>query len=163
MREEDDDAANRSNLSDGTRDTDEGDNVSEQGWALVDENRSASSPASPSSSGHHGNRRKHHTSRTPNKKQRLHDDDSIQIISENGPGASRQNATPTKRATNNLSQHNVSLDDSLVTADEMHPLYDDVSYFLLSLAPALRRLPPRKQSLAKINIQTMLHEVEFDN
>ncbi|KAI3364641.1 hypothetical protein L3Q82_011424, partial [Scortum barcoo] len=38
---------------------------------------------------------------------------------------------------------------------------DDVTLFLLSLAPALRRLPAEKQSWVRIKIQQFLHEAEF--
>ncbi|XP_030609361.1 uncharacterized protein LOC115797015 [Archocentrus centrarchus] len=38
---------------------------------------------------------------------------------------------------------------------------DDTTHFLLSLAPAMRRLPPPKQSWIRIKIQELLHEAEF--
>lgn len=38
---------------------------------------------------------------------------------------------------------------------------DDISLFLMSLAPAMRRLPVDKQPWLKIRTQEMLHEVEF--
>ncbi|XP_068198962.1 uncharacterized protein [Antennarius striatus] len=38
---------------------------------------------------------------------------------------------------------------------------DDVSLFLLSLAPALRRLAPEKQSWVRTKIQQLLHEAQF--
>lgn len=38
---------------------------------------------------------------------------------------------------------------------------DDVTLFLLSLAPAMRRLCPEKQSLLRTKIQLLLHEAEF--
>ncbi|XP_032399729.1 uncharacterized protein LOC116706807 [Etheostoma spectabile] len=38
---------------------------------------------------------------------------------------------------------------------------DDVTLFLLSLAPAMRRLPPQKQSWVRTKMQHFLHEAEF--
>ncbi|XP_073349423.1 uncharacterized protein [Pagrus major] len=38
---------------------------------------------------------------------------------------------------------------------------DDVTLFLLSLAPAMRRLPAEKQSWVRTKIQQLLHEAEF--
>nr|XP_019969371.1 PREDICTED: uncharacterized protein LOC109648014 [Paralichthys olivaceus] len=38
---------------------------------------------------------------------------------------------------------------------------DDVTFFLLSLAPALRRLSAEKQSLVRTKFQQLLHEAEF--
>ncbi|XP_029966163.1 uncharacterized protein LOC115401922 [Salarias fasciatus] len=38
---------------------------------------------------------------------------------------------------------------------------DDVTLFLLSLAPAMRRLEPEKQSLLRTRMQQLLHEAEF--
>ncbi len=38
---------------------------------------------------------------------------------------------------------------------------DDVTLFLLSLAPAMRRLPAAKQSWLRTKIQQLLHEAEF--
>lgn len=38
---------------------------------------------------------------------------------------------------------------------------DDVTLFLLSLAPAMRRLPAEKQSWVRTKIQQFLHEAEF--
>lgn len=38
---------------------------------------------------------------------------------------------------------------------------DDMTLFLLSLAPALRRLPVQKQSWIKTKIQQLVHEAEF--
>ncbi|XP_035516848.1 uncharacterized protein LOC118327550 [Morone saxatilis] len=38
---------------------------------------------------------------------------------------------------------------------------DDVTLFLLSLAPAMRRLPAQKQSLVRTKIQQLLHQAEF--
>ncbi|ROL42984.1 Transcription factor Adf-1 [Anabarilius grahami] len=38
---------------------------------------------------------------------------------------------------------------------------DETYHFLMSLAPAMRRLPPEKQSWLKIKILEMFHEVEF--
>lgn len=38
---------------------------------------------------------------------------------------------------------------------------DDVTLFLLSLAPALRRLPVQKQSWVRTKIQQLVHEAEF--
>ncbi|KAG7462286.1 MADF DNA bdg domain containing [Solea senegalensis] len=38
---------------------------------------------------------------------------------------------------------------------------DDVTLFLLSLAPAMRRLCPEKQSLLRTRIQQLLHEAQF--
>lgn len=40
-------------------------------------------------------------------------------------------------------------------------LRDDVTLFLLSLAPAMRRLCPEKQSWVRTKIQQLLHEAEF--
>ncbi|XP_071485708.1 uncharacterized protein [Diadema antillarum] len=39
--------------------------------------------------------------------------------------------------------------------------FDEVMHFLVSLAPAMRRLPPHQQSLARIKIQSVLHDLEF--
>uniref|UniRef100_A0A4W6EMK1 MADF domain-containing protein n=1 Tax=Lates calcarifer TaxID=8187 RepID=A0A4W6EMK1_LATCA len=39
---------------------------------------------------------------------------------------------------------------------------DDVTLFLLSLAPAMRRLSAEKQSLVRTKIQQLLHEAEFE-
>ena len=38
---------------------------------------------------------------------------------------------------------------------------DHITYFLRSLEPALRALPTYKQSLAKIKMQTIIHEMTF--
>lgn len=38
---------------------------------------------------------------------------------------------------------------------------DDVTFFLLSLAPAMRRLSSEKQSWIRTRIQQLLHEAEF--
>ncbi|XP_040919707.1 uncharacterized protein LOC121199261 [Toxotes jaculatrix] len=38
---------------------------------------------------------------------------------------------------------------------------DDVTFFLLSLAPAMRRLSAEKQSMVRTKIQQLLHEAEF--
>lgn len=38
---------------------------------------------------------------------------------------------------------------------------DDVTLFLLSLAPAIRRLPAEKQSWVRIKMQQFVHEAEF--
>lgn len=38
---------------------------------------------------------------------------------------------------------------------------DDVTLFLLSLAPALRRLPVQKQSWVRTKMQQLVHEAEF--
>ena len=38
---------------------------------------------------------------------------------------------------------------------------DDITLFLLSLAPALRRLPIEKQSWVKMKMQELCHEAEF--
>ena len=38
---------------------------------------------------------------------------------------------------------------------------DDVTFFLLSLAPAMRRLSAEKQSLVRTKFQQLLHEAEF--
>ncbi|CAJ1050812.1 uncharacterized protein LOC115797015 [Xyrichtys novacula] len=38
---------------------------------------------------------------------------------------------------------------------------DEVTLFLLSLAPAMRRLPPERQSWLKFKMQGLVHEAEF--
>lgn len=38
---------------------------------------------------------------------------------------------------------------------------DDISLFLMSLAPVIRRLPPSKQSSVKMRFHQVLHEVEY--
>ena len=38
---------------------------------------------------------------------------------------------------------------------------DDVTLFLLSMAPAIKRLPLERQSWLKFKMQSLLHEAEF--
>jgi hypothetical protein len=39
--------------------------------------------------------------------------------------------------------------------------YTETQHYLLSLAPAIDRLDPRKQALAKLRIQQALYDIEF--
>ncbi|KAJ4920346.1 hypothetical protein JOQ06_000036 [Pogonophryne albipinna] len=53
------------------------------------------------------------------------------------------------------------LEDHLRRTEAREAQKDDVTLFLLSLAPALRRLTPQKQSWVRTKIQQFLHEAEF--
>ncbi len=39
---------------------------------------------------------------------------------------------------------------------------DEHEHFLLSFAPALRRLEPRKQAMARLRMQTLFFDLEFE-
>ncbi|XP_034055684.1 uncharacterized protein LOC117535344 [Gymnodraco acuticeps] len=70
-------------------------------------------------------------------------------------GVSREDHPRVKRRGEAL------LEDHLRRTEAREAQKDDVTLFLLSLAPALRRLTPQKQSWVRTKIQQFLHEAEF--
>ncbi|XP_003724715.1 uncharacterized protein LOC578387 [Strongylocentrotus purpuratus] len=139
----------------------------EQGWATADGYiSSASSHHTNSNNMHHHrptNNVKHQSPRkSPRKRQHIPANEYV----TNYLGLGAQDDPAAKRSTQSQSSSSTSegpeeLNNASLTGEDNEQKYDEVLHFLMSLAPAMRRLPTKKQSLARIKIQTVLHELEF--
>lgn len=68
-----------------------------------------------------------------------------------------------RRKSDYLEEQMIEIAKKLNEPEPIDEPEDDVTHFLKSLEPSLRSLPPYKKSLAKIKIQTVLHEMMYDN
>ncbi|KAM8725831.1 uncharacterized protein AB9X84_002509 isoform 2-T2 [Acanthopagrus schlegelii] len=81
---------------------------------------------------------------------------------EGSRGASPRLARGWRRSTDSLLEEYLRRMEARETQkDRDVDQRDDVTLFLLSLAPAMRRLPAEKQSWVRTKIQQLLHEAEF--
>ncbi|XP_063952520.1 uncharacterized protein LOC129257771 [Lytechinus pictus] len=134
----------------------------EQGWAAAEGYMS-----SPSSSHHTSN--DHHITNNV-KEQSSHKRKTLAIPANdyvmNYLGMEGENGPPAKRSAQSQPSPSTSddrgtLNHAPLVGEDPEQSYDEVFHFLVSLAPAMRRLSAQKQSLARIKIQTVLHELEF--
>ncbi|KAA8582960.1 hypothetical protein FQN60_015506, partial [Etheostoma spectabile] len=84
---------------------------------------------------------------TPHVKTEEPDAEVVELSDESDGEAERGAASPRHRTEAREAQRERELDPR-----------DDVTLFLLSLAPAMRRLPPQKQSWVRTKMQHFLHE-----
>ncbi|EFA09743.1 transcription factor Adf-1 [Tribolium castaneum] len=75
-------------------------------------------------------------------------------------------STSSKQEVSAKRKRNIADEDPLMTADQFFEscakkLGDADEQFLLSCLPALKRLPPKENALARMRIQQVLFEIEF--
>lgn len=160
----------QSSFAEDVRDDDEDGEIIEaveQGWATADGYiSSASSHHTNSNNMHHHrltNNVKHQSPRkSPKKRQHIPANEYVTnylgLGAQDGPAAKRSTQSQSSSSTSEAPE---DLNNASLTGEDHEQKYDEVLHFLMSLAPAMRRLPTKKQSLARIKIQTVLHELEF--